>query len=92
MSEAEIRHLLLYDYVDDMAAHRAPHRAAHLEKITAERDAGHLSAAGAFDPPAGAALVFTGVERDHVEAFVAADPYHQAGLITTYRIERWKLV
>ncbi len=36
--------------------------------------------------------MFAGVERNHVEAFVAADPYHTAGLITDWRIERWNLL
>ena len=85
-------HLLLYEYVEDMAQRRGPHREAHLEHVAAERDAGQINMAGAFDPPTGAALGFADVDRDHVEAFVAADPYHQAGLITSWRIERWNLV
>jgi hypothetical protein len=85
-------HLLLYEYVADMAQRRGPHREAHLERIAAEREAGHIGAAGAFDPPTGAAIVFAGVSREHVEAFVAADPYNQAGLITAWRVERWNQV
>jgi uncharacterized protein YciI len=92
MPDAEARHLLLYEYVPDMAERRGPHRAAHLDRLAAEREAGHLDLAGAFDPPSGAALVFTEVGREHVEAFVAEDPYQRAGLITSWRIERWKLV
>jgi hypothetical protein len=89
---SEIQHLLLYDYVPDMAQRRGPHRDAHLERIKAEREAGHIDTAGAFDPPTGAALVFTGVDREHVEAFAAGDPYQRAGLITAWRVERWNLV
>jgi uncharacterized protein YciI len=92
MAEPEIRYLLIYEYVPDMSERRGPHRGPHLERITAEREAGHITAAGAFDPPTGGALVFTGVQREHVEAFVAADPYQHAGLVTSWRIERWKLV
>jgi uncharacterized protein YciI len=92
MADPEIRYLLIYEYVPEMDARRGPHRGPHLERIAAERETGRLVAAGAFDPPTGAALVFTGVEREHVEAFVAADPYQHAGLITSWRIERWKLV
>lgn len=85
-------HLLLYEYVPDMAERRGPHRGPHLERVAAEREAGHVGLAGAFDPPDGAAMVFTGVDRDYVEGFVAEDPYHRAGLITSWRIERWNLV
>jgi uncharacterized protein len=85
-------YLLLYEYVPDMAERRGPHREAHLERIAAEREAGHITAAGAFDPPAGAAIVFRGVSREHVEEFVAADPYNQAGLLSSWRAERWNQV
>lgn len=92
MADPDDQYLLLYHYVSDMAERRGPHREAHLERIRAEREAGHIAAAGAFDPPTGAAIVFTGVDRAHVEAFVSADPYRRAGLITAWRVERWKLV
>jgi uncharacterized protein len=92
MAEPEVHHLLLYEYVPDMAERRGPHRGPHLERIAAEREAGHIGMAGAFDPPTGAAIVFTGVDRGHVEAFVAADPYRRAGLISSWRIEPWKQV
>jgi uncharacterized protein YciI len=35
--------------------------------------------------------VFAGVDREHVESFVASDPYMQAGLITSWRVERWNM-
>ncbi|MEO6859714.1 MAG: YciI family protein [Solirubrobacteraceae bacterium] len=92
MSDPVPHHLLIYGYVPDMAERRGPHRKAHLERITAERAAGHLVSAGAFDPPTGGAFIFRGVDREHVEAFVAADPYQHAGLITSWRVERWNLV
>jgi uncharacterized protein YciI len=92
MAEPDAHHLLLYEYVDDMAERRGPHREAHLEKLGTERGAGRVAFAGAFDPPRGAAIVFKGVDRDHIEAFVADDPYNRAGLITSWRIEAWKLV
>ena len=88
----ELHHLLLYEYVPDMADRRGPHRGPHLERLEAEREAGAITLAGAFDPPSGAAIVFKGVDREHVEAFVAADPYVEAGLVTSWRVERWKLV
>jgi hypothetical protein len=92
MPDPKAHHLLLYEYVPDMAERRGPHREAHLDRLSGEREAGRITLAGAFDPPTGAALVFKGVSREHVEAFVAADPYNQAGLIAAWRIESWKLV
>ncbi len=86
-------HLLLYEYVENMLERRAPYREAHLERIAAEKEAGRVVMSGPLgDPPNGAAIVFRAVEPGQVEAFVAADPYVQAGLVTTWRIEPWTLV
>jgi len=49
--------------------------------------------AGALgDPPHGAAIVFTGIEAEAIEAFARDDPYVRAGLVTDRRVEPWKLV
>lgn len=89
----EDTYLLLYTYVEDMADRRGPFRDAHLAAIRAERDAGHITLAGALGTPAtGGALVWQGVTPEHIEAFTAADPYVVNGLVTAQRIERWNLV
>jgi len=93
VADAEAHQLLLYEYVEDMAERRGPFREAHLERIRAERDAGKVVMAGALgDPPSGGAIVFKGVQREEVEKFVHGDPYFEAGLVTSFRIEPWKLV
>jgi uncharacterized protein len=93
MSEEQVHHLLLYDYVDDMLERRGPHRDAHLARIRAERDGGRIVSAGALgDPPRGAAIVFRGVDRGTIEEFIRGDPYVVAGLVTGWRLEPWKLV
>jgi uncharacterized protein YciI len=89
----DTHHLLIYEYVADMAQRRGPHRAAHIERIRAQQDAGRVLLAGALgDPPHGGAIVFRGADPQAIEAFVADDPYMQAGLITDWRIEPWTLV
>lgn len=86
-------HILFYDYVENMAERRTPYREAHLAKIMAEREAGRVTMAGALgDPPHGAAIVFTDLTADHIEAFADSDPYVTAGLVTARRIERWNVV
>ncbi|HWD65022.1 MAG TPA: YciI family protein [Solirubrobacteraceae bacterium] len=88
-----MHHLLIYEYVEGMGERRGPYRDAHLAQIREQRDAGHLILAGALgDPPTGGAFVFKDVTRDHIEAFVAADPYVSADLVPAYRIEVWNLV
>jgi uncharacterized protein YciI len=93
MTDTGDTYLLLYDYVDDVLTKRAPHRPAHLEKLEVERTAGRLMIAGPFgDPPVGAAIGFTGVSREQVEAWSDADPYMLAGLVRSRAIHPWKLV
>jgi uncharacterized protein YciI len=92
MNEPET-YLLLYTYVDDIADRRGPYRDAHLERIRAEKDAGRVVMAGALgSPPTGGAIVWQGVSREEIERFTAADPYVEAGLVTSQRIEPWTLV
>jgi uncharacterized protein len=93
MPDADTHHLLLYTYVPDVLERRGPHREAHLANIRAERDAGRILMAGAFgDPVSGGAFVWRNSTPEQIEAFVAADPYREAGLIVEHRIEPWTLV
>jgi len=85
--------LLLYVYIDDMLERRGPFREDHLAWVGAEREAGRVIMAGALgDPPTGAAIVFRGVDPEHVEEFVVGDPYMESGLILSYRVETWNVV
>jgi uncharacterized protein len=93
MAGPEDHHLLLYDYVEDMSERRGPYREAHLARIASGRERGHIIIAGAIgDPPGGAAIVFKGLGPEAIEEFVRGDPYVEAGLVTSWRIEPWKLV
>jgi uncharacterized protein len=90
---AEDHYLLLYDYVEDIADRRGPHRETHLGRIRAGQDEGRIVMAGALgDPPHGAAIVFKGATRNEIEQFIQDDPYVEAELVTKWYIERWKLV
>lgn len=93
MTEPELTHLLLYEYVADMAQRRTPYRDAHLQRIEALRAADRLIVAGAFgDPVHGAAIGFKGITREEVEAWADTDPYTTAGLVVQRRVEPWRLV
>ena len=85
--------VLLYDYIEDVVAKRAPFRADHLALANASRERGELLLAGAWaDPVDGAAFVFSVADRATVEAFVAADPYVANGLVSSWRIREWTVV
>ena len=76
-----------------MLERRAPHREAHLAHIARWSDDGRLAMAGALgDPPSGALFVFEVDDPAAIERFVAEDPYGQAGLVASSRIEPWNLV
>jgi len=88
---SELLHLLVYDYVPDMAERRAPHREAHLELIRAYHADGRLVIAGGVGVPVhGGLLAFR--EALDAERFAAEDPYVEAGLVTASRVEPWAVV
>ena len=85
--------LLTYDYVDDIAARRAPFREAHIGLVGDLHDQGVLVMAGAVgDPIEGALFVFTAEDQAVVEAFVAQDPYVAEGLVTGWQVRPWNVV
>ena len=87
------RHLLFYDYVEDVLEKRAPHREAHLALIDEWKSDGRVLMAGAVgDPPHGAVFVFASDEAQDAEAFADADPYVANGVVTRTRVEPWNVV
>jgi uncharacterized protein len=85
--------VLVYDYVPDVVERRAPFRPAHLELYREWRADGRLVMGGAVgDPPHGALIVFDVESAEAVEAFAAADPYVQNGIVTARRVEPWAVV
>lgn len=88
---SELLHLLVYEYVPDMAERRAPHREAHLALIERYHADGRLVIAGGIGVPVhGGLLAFR--EAADAEAFAAEDPYGPAGLIVSSRVEPWAVV
>lgn len=85
--------LLIYDYVPDVLERRDPYRAAHLDHARAAQQRGELLNVGAVGtPPSGAVFVFADIDQTALEAFAAADPYVEAGLVTGRRVEPWTVV
>jgi uncharacterized protein YciI len=84
--------LLQYELVPDYLERRVPLRARHLELGRAAVARGEIVVAGAFDPPDGASLLFSCEDESIPRAFAENDPYVIEGLVTSWRIRRWKTV
>lgn len=85
--------ILIYDYVPDIVDRRDLYRPGHLANIAAHVASGAVVIAGAVGvPPHSGHIVFADVDDATISAFVAADPYMTAGLITAWRVEPWAVV
>jgi uncharacterized protein YciI len=90
---AETLQLLIYEYVEDVAERRKPHREAHLAAIERSRQAGDMVIAGAVGDPAHTGmLAFRGEDASAAEAFAEADPYLAAGLVVRWSVQPWTVV
>lgn len=93
MSDPVLHHILFYDYVADVIERRGPFREGHLAQARSYKEAGTLVSAGALgSPPSGAMFVFLVDDPAEIDAFVAADPYVENGLVTGHRIVPWNVV
>jgi uncharacterized protein YciI len=91
--EGLMYYLLFYDYVDDIARRRKPFRDRHLALARDAQRRGELVLGGAVGGGLeGGVLAFHTGDVAVVEAFVAADPYVDHGLVTRWRIEPWHVV
>ena len=67
-------------------------RPSHREYLRGLAGEGRMLGAGAYtDTPPGALLVFRAATPDEVHAIVAADPFREAGLVTSYDVRAWGL-
>lgn len=88
-----MHYLLFYDYVDRIAERRKPFRDRHLALARDAQRRGELVLGGAIgNDLEGAVLAFHSDDVSVVEAFVAADPYVEYGLVTRWHIEPWHVV
>ena len=87
-----MHYLLMYDVVEDYVTRRAPLRAAHIGLARAAAARGELVLGGALNPPEGVVLLFRGESPAAAEAFAAADPYVQNGLVKSWKVREWTTV
>lgn len=82
--------ILIYKYVPDILERRGEHREAHLAWLAQWQADGWLIAAGAFGEPPSGALFLLAADAD-AQAMIDGDPYVNAGLVVSWRVEPWTL-
>lgn len=88
-----MHYLLFYDVVPDYVERRAAFRDEHLSLAWEAHGRGELVLGGALDDPVdGAVLLFSGDSPAAAEAFAGRDPYVRNGLVTRWRVRKWKTV
>ena len=88
-----LKHLLFYEYVDDILEKRNQYRAEHFALALEAVDKGIIEQAGAYQNPTdGATFLFNNCQSSDIEAFVQSDPYYKNGLVTKYSIKEWTVV
>ena len=87
-------YVLFYEKAPDYAEKQKPYSPAHRDHVFAAADSGALILAGSlYEPDDGAALlVFQADGPAIAEAFAAADPYVQHGIVNRWQVRRWDVV
>ena len=67
-------------------------RPAHRAYLTSLLEKNQLFAAGPFEDGYGALIIFEADSPAAVEALIAADPFHAAGVFIRWTVRPWKLV
>ena len=73
-------YVILLRYADPAASE--PHRQAHRDYIKRNVEAGKILVSGPMEPRGGGVIVTTVESRAEVDALIAEDPYHRAGVAT----------
>jgi hypothetical protein len=88
-----MHYALFYNYAPDYLTRRDQFRSAHLSMAWDSHARGEFLLGGVLAEPIDSALlVFRADSPKVVEDFVAADPYVQNGLVTSWTIRPWMTV
>lgn len=86
-------YLLIYDFAADYLERRQGFRIEHLALARAAAARGELVLGGAVEDPLDTGmLLFAGEGPQAAEAFARVDPYVANGVVTAWRVRRWRTV
>lgn len=78
-----------YTYAPEHAAVRDEHRPARRQWLGEGHEAGVVRMVGPYTDGTGALLIVSAQSADAVSAFLAGDPFAQAGAIAGTRVTEW---
>lgn len=86
--------LLTYEKVADYAELQQPFAAAHLAHVFAAVERGEAVLGGPLGDPVDGTnvLLFQADSAETVEAFAAADPFVQSGIVSKWQVRTWETV
>ena len=79
------------EYIEDRETVEAA-RPAHRAYLTSLLEKDQLFAAGPFEDGYGALIIYEADSPAAVEALMAADPFHAAGVFVRWTVRPWKMV
>lgn len=93
-AERTMHYLLFYEKAADYAEREKPSSAAHLAHVLAAVERGEVVLGGPLGDPVDGAnvLLFQADSAATAEAFAAADPYVQGGVVIKWWVRTWETV
>lgn len=67
-------------------------RPAHREYLASLKDAGKLVTSGPFVDDSGALIIYEAESEAEVNEMIEHDPFHEAGVFSTYLVRPWEQV
>jgi uncharacterized protein YciI len=83
------KYVMWGSYCDNVLEKRAPHRQAHLEGLTQQKESGILVTLGPTQDTTMVFGIYEAPDEATVRQLVENDPYWQNGIWTEYNIKEW---
>ncbi len=83
------RYVMWGSYCENVLERRTPHREAHLEGLTRQKQAGELITLGPTEDLSMVFGIYEAPDEATVRQWVEADPYWKNGIWTEYQVRAW---
>ena len=83
------KYIMWGSYCENALEKRTPHRQAHLDGLTKQKEQGILVTLGPTKDNTKVFGIYEAESQDVVKELVESDPYWQNGIWTEYQIKEW---